>query len=200
MDVTPITTKIEADARHAAEALLSEARARIENMQERCDDMLRVQQRDARSQAAVDGDQLEQNLRRLGQLEGRKALLGMKRDLLDQSFDQAREQLQNLPPERMGALMMEQLVRYAKGTERVMAGAIKPAFYGEQFLQEANRRLEAQGKPGKLHDAGTRREGVCGLVLEADGNETQLTVESLLAEHRAGLEGEVATLLFKDLD
>jgi len=37
-------------------------------------------------------------------------------------------------------------------------------------------------------------------VLEADGNETQLTVESLLAEHRAGLEGEVATLLFKDLD
>jgi len=64
----------------------------------------------------------------------------------------------------------------------------------------ANKRLQEQGKPGQLQDAGTRREGVCGVVLEAEGNETQLTVESLLAEQRAGLEGEVAGLLFQDLD
>lgn len=200
MDVTPITNKIEQDARQTAEAMLAEARARIENLQERCDDTLRDQQREARQQANQEGVQLEQNLRRLGQLEDRKALLGMKRGLLDQSFDRAREQLQNLPPERLGALIMDQLVRWAKGTEKLIAGAVKPAFYGEAFIAEANKRLQEQGKPGRLQDAGTRREGVCGVVLEAEGNETQLTVESLLAEQRAGLEGEVAGLLFQDLD
>ncbi len=199
MDVHPLTAKIEENARNTAEGLLSEAYARITDLQATSDDTIDDLQRDAQKRAKADGDQLEQNLRRLGALEARKQLLSLKRGLIDESFDLALKQLHSLPTDKLRALFMEQLVRFAQGDETVYAGSVSGAFYDADFLKDANRLLKEAGKPGSLKDGGATRPNVCGLVLETAGTQSHLTAEAMVAQHRQSLEGDVAQVVCGDL-
>lgn len=199
MDVTPITATIEENAKQTADSYISEARARITNMQDNCGETVQAQQHEAVQQAQRDGDQLQQNLRRLGELDARMALLTIKRGLIDEAFDLARQQLESLPAQQLSDLILRQVVLYAKGDEQVVPGAVSGGFYGPAWLAKANEQLQAQGKPGTLTDAGGERPGVCGVVLVAPGSETHLTVDTLLTEQRAQLEGPVADILCSQL-
>ena len=195
MDVTPLSAKIEENARKITEGLLSEARARVVDIQSACDAQVDALQDETARQAKVDGDKLDENLRRLQALENRKNLLQIKRGLLDEAFSSALSLLRGLPKEEMRRLMLEQTVQAAQGDEQVAAGSINDDFYGPDFIAEANRLLTAAGKPGLLRDAGHKHEGVCGLVLQSPGTQTFCTMEMLLQEKRTGLEPEVAQLL-----
>lgn len=195
MDVHPLTVKIEENARNMAESLLSEARARITDLQEATDEDLQQMQQDAERQASEEGDRLEQNLRRLAALDSRKQLLERKHALIDEGFDAALQALHEQPTEKLRALFLQQVLQYAQGTEQVTAGAISDAFYDEAFLREANDALKQAGRPGELTDSGQRRPGVSGLVLTRPGSESLLTVETMLQQSRDALQGEVADLL-----
>ncbi len=199
MDVHPLAARIEQDAKTNAQTILSEARARMTDLQATSDDTIEDMQRDARKRAQVEGDTLEANMRRLGALEARKGLLAMKRQLIDESFDLALQQLHSLPAEQLRQLFMEQLVRYAQGEETVYPGSVSPAFFDPGFIQEANQRLTQSGRPGKLQAGKEPRPGVCGLVLTLAGTQTHLTTQAMMALHRPGLEGEVAQLVCEDL-
>lgn len=199
MDVHPLTARIAQDAKAHADSVLSEARARIVDLQSTSDDTIEKMQRDARRRAQADGDQLEQNMRRLGALEGRKQLLSMKRGLIDESFDLALKRLHAMPTDKLRALFMQQLVRFAQGDETVYAGAINDDFLDAGFLDEANALLKEAGKTGSLKDGGSRRPGVCGLVLETAGTQSHLTAEAMIDQHRQALEGDVAQIVCGDL-
>lgn len=199
MDVQPLTAKIEENARNTADGLLSEARARINDLQATSDAAIEQSQRDAGRRAHEDGETLEQNLRRLAALDGRKSLLQMKRELIDESFQLALKQLHDMPAQALRQLFMGQLSTHARGDETVYAGAISDGYYDATFLEEANQLLKKAGRPGNLRDGGERKPGLCGLVLETKGTQSQLTAEAMVAQHRHGLEGEVAQVVCGDL-
>jgi hypothetical protein len=138
-------------------------------------------------------------MRRLHALESRKSLLHLKRGLLDEGFDAALALLRGLPKDRMRQLMLDQLLQAAQGDEQVSAGSINDAFYGPEFLEEANRLLVTAGKPGQLRDAREKHPGICGLVLQGTGTQTFCTVETLMQERREKLEPEAADLLCRNL-
>ncbi len=199
MDVSPLSAKIEENARRIAEGFFSEARARVDDLQASADAQIEQLQAQAVRDAKAEGDKLEENLKRLHALESRKGLLRVKRGLLDEGFDAALALLRALPDEQMRQLMLDQLLQSAQGDEQVACGSINSGFYGPAFLEEANRLLIKAGKPGQLRDAGHRHEGVCGLVLQSLGTQTFCTVETLLQERREKLEPEAAALLCADL-
>lgn len=199
MDVRPLSAKIEENARRIAEGFFSEARARIDDIQASTDAQIEDLQAQTIRNAKLEGDRLEENMRRLHALESRKSLLHMKRGLLDEGFDGALALLRALPKDKMRQMMLDQLLQAAQGDERVSAGSINDAFYDMAFLEEANRLLVKAGKPGQLRDAGHRHEGVCGLVLQSPGVQTFCTVETLLQERREKLEPEAAALLCRSL-
>ncbi|NLD52356.1 MAG: hypothetical protein GX650_05625 [Clostridiales bacterium] len=199
MDVTPITQKIQENARLTAEGYLNEARARIADLQESTDTLIRKAQQQAQEDARRDGDAMEKNMRRLHELEMRKQLLQMKRGLLDEGFTQALEALRAQDSQKLRALFLYQTVQSAQGNEKLAVGAISPAFFDESFVKEANTLLEKSGRPAGLTDGGERREGVCGVILQGQGVETYCTLESLLDARRADLEPAVAGILGTEL-
>lgn len=199
MDVSPLSAKIEENARRIAEGFFSEARARVADLQASTDQQIEEQQAQAVKRARLEGDSLEENLKRLHALESRKSLLGIKRRLLDEGFNAALASLRALPADKMRQLMMGQLLDIARGDEQVAAGGINDSFFDASFLGEANSRLQAAGKPGTLRDAGGKQADVCGLVLQGPGTRTFCTVETLLQERRDALEAEVAQLLCQTL-
>lgn len=195
MDVSPLSAKIEENARRIAEGFFSEARARVDDLQASTDAQIEENQAQTIKNARVEGDKLEENLKRLHALESRKNLLKLKRGLLDEGFDAALELLRKLPKDRMRLLMLDQLVQAAQGDEQVASGSINDAFYDTGFLEEANRLLMKAGKPGQLRGAQQKFDGVCGLVLQGPGTQTFCTMETLLKERREKLEPEAADLL-----
>lgn len=198
MDVSPITERILKDARSTADSYLSEARARITNMQAATDSYVDESQRRAREAARQEGQALEQNLRRLAALEDRKALLALKHRLIAEGFDKAYEQLSLLPDEQLRKLFMERVLQVAEGHETLSAGAIRPGFF-QGFVAEANQRLAALGKPAKLSDSGQQRADELGVILASPGSEVHCTARMLLAEKRDSLEADVAAIVCKDL-
>lgn len=199
MDVKPLIETIEQNARQIADSYLSEARARVHDLQASCDADLDDLQDQAGREARLEGDRLEENLRRLGALEDRKALLSLKRQLIDEGFDAALEKLRALPAEQMRPLMKRLVLASAAGTEKLIAGAINPDFLTPAFVDELNAALRAAGKPGSLSDSGQRQPGACGLILAAEGSRTLCTMETLLLQRRQALEPEVAALLTQDM-
>ena len=195
MDVSPLSAKILENARRIAEGFLSEARARVNDLQAGTDMQIEEHQAQTIKNARMEGDRLEENLRRLHALENRKNQLKLKRGLLDEGFGAVLELLRKLPKDRMRLLMLDQLVQAAQGDEEVASGSINDAFYDTGFLEEANRLLVKAGKPGQLRAAQQKYAGVCGLVLQGSGTQTFCTMESLLQQRREKLEPEAADLL-----
>ncbi len=199
MDVKPLIQTIEQNAKQIAQSYLNEARARIQDLQESCDEDLDDLQSQTASDARQEGDRLEQNLKRLDALEGRKSLLALKRQLIDEGFDAALDSLRALPVDQMQQLMKRLVVDAAQGQERLTAGEINPAFLTPAFVDELNTALKAAGKPGELTDSGNKQPGACGLILEGQGSRTLCTVETMLSQQRQALEPEVAQLLTQGL-
>lgn len=199
MDVTPITQKIQENARLTAEGYLSEARARITDLQESADEIILAAQQQATEDARRDGEAMEKNMRRLHELDMRKHLLEMKRSLLDESFDQALAALRAQGKDKLRALFLQQVAQSAQGDEQLAVGAISPEFFDDSFVKDANALLQKGGKPAGLTDSGQRRKGVCGVILQGQGVETYCTLETLLDAQRADLEPAVAGILGAEL-
>lgn len=195
MDVHPLIAKIEENARVTADSLLSEARARVQDLQRSTDEELQRTQEESDKRARQDALKLEESLRRLQALNGRKDLLERKRGLISQAFDLALERLRAQPTQKLREYLMGQLVAGAAGIEEVTPGDVNPGFFDESFLKEANAALEKAGKPGRLRATGGTRPGVCGLILTLPGSESHLTMETLLLQKRESLEADVAGLL-----
>lgn len=192
----PILDVIHAEANEAAEKLILEARDRAATISERSNsriEALREQtMADAQREAALMGDRM----RRLSELEDRKALVAGKRVLIDKVFTQALSRLNALPVEQVSAIMLDLLVKHAAGDEGLAAGNVNGGFFTPAFLEKANERLSQEGKKGSFHALPEKIEGVCGLVLKGANSEMHCTFGALLEAQREGLETRVASILF----
>lgn len=192
----PILDVIHSEASEAAEKLILEARDRAATISERSSgriEALREQtMQDAQREAALMGDRM----RRLAELEDRKALVARKRELIDKVFSQALARLNALPDEQVSAIMMDLLARHASGNEGLAAGKINSGFFGPDFVENANTRFNHEGKKGSFHALPEKVDGVCGLVLKSANSEMHCTFDALLETQRESLETRVASILF----
>lgn len=196
LSAKPILELIQQDAREAADKLILEARDRAATISEQAS--LRVQQQldETTRQAQAEADLLEDRMRRLAMLEERKGLVAHKRGLIDQAFAQALDQLNALPDDQVAQVMGSLLDQFAQGTETLAAGAINDGFFTQAFVDAANGRLAARGKPGSLAMEPGRHPGVCGLILRSARTEMHCTFAALVETRRDALEARVASILF----
>jgi ribosomal protein L11 methylase PrmA len=196
MDAQAILTKIEQDAREAAEKVLSDAREKTRMMKLEAQAKMEAQQKTMLRQAEQDCVQMEERMLRMADLEDRKQLLKQKRDVIDQAFQKAKEALEQTEPARRRAFFLAQAVRFATGTETLIIGMDHADWFDESFLADANAALQASGKPGNLQLSTQRRKGCAGLILALNGAEVRITFEALVEEARTELEQSAAQTLF----
>ena len=138
-------------------------------------------------------DEREQRLASVAQLEARKMELAAKQEMLDRAFDQALEELCNLPEGEYVSLLANLAVKASSnGREAVILSKKDRTRYGKQVVTQANERL----KDGHLTLSEQTRNIKGGLIL-ADGDvEVNCTFETLVRLQRGTLEREVAKVLF----
>ncbi|MGI6725928.1 MAG: V-type ATP synthase subunit E [Christensenellales bacterium] len=196
LDTKPILGQIQADARQAADTLLSEARDRAAAISERSN--LRVQEmvEDTRAKALAEADLLEDRMLRLAGLEQRNLLVTAKRELIGRAFEQAIQTLNKAPKDQVTRVMGNLLVRYASGNETLIAGEINDAFFTQDFIRDINLRLSQSGRQGNLNAGEGREPGVCGVVLRGRNSRVNCTFAALMETRREEMESAVAGILF----
>ncbi len=186
-DALEAAKQTKADAEKRAGEIQSASRARVESMR---DEMVK--------QANEESEALAGRMRRMAELDLRKHLLQKKRAVIDEAFAAAQAELCKTPAAEARAFLLRQAAAAAQGVEALIIGENNMDWFDDAFTADLNAALDKAGKPAKVILAGERRAGVTGVILSHGGTEVYCTFEAMLEGVRAGLETEIAQILFND--
>ena len=189
-----IIAHIQADAEAQADAILAQA-------EETCAGIRQEYEKKAKEAYAekirvgvkANQDQLD-SMERLTKMEGRKAILALKQDMVSKSFDLAVEKLVNLPQEQYVELLGK-LAAQASVTkdEEVVLNARDRAAVGTAVVGAANEKLGG----GKLTLSDSCGDFKGGLILRRGNIEANCTAELLVDLCRGDLSAQLAKVLFE---
>ena len=188
-----IIAHIRADAGAKTDAILAEAEQRCASIREAWEQKAKdAYAEKIRVGVKANQDRLE-SLERLAKMEGRKAILAVKQDMVSESFDRAAELLVNLPEEQYVALLARLAAEGSvTGDEQIVLNARDRAAVGEKVVEAAN--LKLSGAKLTLSDETGDFKG--GLILRRGNIEVNCTAELLVELCRGDMASELAQVLF----
>ena len=196
MKADAITSRILDDARKEASQGLREAHDRVEKMRRENEETMAQKREQALAKAREDAIELRDRMLRMAELDQRKEYLGMKRQVMDDAFDQALLQMRGMQVDQARRFLSDLLADAAQGDEELIISKADEGVFDPEFLQKINARLAEMGKASSLKLSEERRELGGGVILRRGGMEVNLTYAAVLGEIRPSLEAEVAALLF----
>lgn len=198
LNADAIINRILEDARTQAAKILSDANQTVEKLRANNEQALEQKRGQALAQARSECVELRDRMLRMAELDQRKEMLAMKREVVDRAFDKALEDLRNMPGGQACAFMTQLLVEAAQGDELLVVDAENENVFDEKFVADVNAAMRAAGKAGGLRlSRQTRRMGG-GVVLSREGMEVNLTYPAVLSEIRPSMEAEIARMLFEE--
>lgn len=195
MNVNAITDKILEDAREQASRVLMEAQERAQQARARSDEKITRQRDLAMAEARRECVEVRDRMLRMAELDQKKELLAMKREMIDAAFEDAYARMLAMSPQEAQSYLTELMLSACQGDEQVIVGQSEQLI-DQAFLEQVNQRLKRQGKQGALKLAEERRGFRGGFVLRRQGLEMNCTYAAVLKEARPALEAEVAATLF----
>ena len=188
-----IIAHIQADAEAQADAILAQAEQNCASIRAAWDQKAKdAYAEKIRVGVKANQDRLD-SMERLAKMEGRKAILGVKQDLVAESFDRAAEQLVNLPEEQYVALLAKLAAEASvTGEEEIVLNARDRAAVGQKVVDAANAQLSG----GKLTLSAETGDFKGGLILRRGSIEANCTAELLVELRREDMAAELARVLF----
>lgn len=188
-DIQAILNQIQADAQQSREALLAAAREKAEDTRSQGRQLAAQEEErllaDARGQVKT----ILQRADSQAGIEERSTLLAARRQMVDQAFTLAMEQLRAMAPADKVKLYTTLATQNLEGSAQLILNAADAAQVGPQVV-------EAVGKE-KLTLCQTPGSFGGGLILRQGNIETNCTFEVLVGSIKEQLEPEVAALLFQ---
>ena len=188
-----IIAHIQADAEAQADAILAQAEQNCASIRAAWDQKAKdAYAEKIRVGVKANQDRLD-SMERLAKMEGRKAILGVKQDLVAESFDRAAEQLVNLPEEQYVALLAKLAAEASvTGEEEIVLNARDRATVGQKVVDAANAKLSG----GTLALSADPGDFKGGLILRRGSIEANCTAGLLLELRGDDMAAELARVLF----
>ena len=188
-----IIAHIGADAKTQADAILAQAEARCAEIREGYEQQAKQAYAERiRAGVKANQDRLD-SMERLAKMEGRKAVLALKQDMVAESFDRACDQLVNLPAAEYGAFLAKLAVKASvTHDEEVVLNARDRKALGDKVIEAANKALGG----GKLTLSKETGDFKGGLILRRGSIEANCTAELLVDLCREEMAAELAGVLF----
>ena len=195
MNAEAITSKILEDARAQAAAALGEAQRKADDLRRR--DEAAIEEKRQQSEAQVDRQAAEMRDRmlRMAELDQKKALLSVKRQVIDLAFADALERMAAMGAEQKREYIEKLLLASAQGGEELIPSAEDKALFDPAFMARLNAQLQKAGKAAVTLSSQDRPLGG-GFVLKQGGLEINCAFSAVLSQARSALEAEVAAVLF----
>ena len=188
-----IIAHIGADAKTQADAILAQAEAKCAGIREGYEQQAKQAYAERiRAGVKANQDRLD-SMERLAKMEGRKAILALKQDMVAESFDRACDQLVNLPTAEYGAFLAKLAVKASvTHDEEVVLNARDRKALGDKVIEAANKALGG----GKLTLSKETGDFKGGLILRRGSIEANCTAELLVDLCREEMAAELAGVLF----
>jgi V/A-type H+-transporting ATPase subunit E len=188
-----IIAHIGADAKAQADAILAQAEAKCAGIREGYEQQAKQAYAERiRAGVKANQDRLD-SMERLAKMEGRKAVLALKQDMVAESFDRACDQLVNLPAAEYGTFLAKLAVKASvTHDEEVVLNARDRKALGDKVIEAANKALGG----GKLTLSKETGDFKGGLILRRGSIEANCTAELLVDLCREEMAAELAGVLF----
>ena len=188
-----IIAHIGADAKAQADAILAQAEAKCAEIRESYEQQAKQAYAERiRAGVKANQDRLD-SMERLAKMEGRKAVLALKQDMVAESFDRACDQLVNLPAAEYGTFLAKLAVKASvTHDEEVVLNARDRKALGDKVIEAANKALGG-GKLTLSRETGNFKGG---LILRRGSIEANCTAELLVDLCREEMAAELAGVLF----
>lgn len=193
MSLAEIKTKIEADARAEAQAILDKARDQADRIRAEVDEQILKIEKTYGDRFAKEQPEILRRREIVAGLDVKKNELGVKQKAISNSFDGAVEQLKALPSEKAAAFFENLLSKAVQtGKETIFVGE-EEKLITKEWVAEYNQR-----KKTSLLLSEEPRDISGGLIL-ADGDiETNCSWDMLVRWIRDDIEADVVQRLFSD--
>lgn len=194
--INNLTSKIIEDANNTAKGLIEEAK----NMEKKfinekiakAEEEKKIMISKAEAEAKTRAERIISN----AQLQVRNMKLGVKGEVLDNTFNTTLEKLNQISKEEFFKFMKNSILSIdIDGDEEVILGDNNNIVTPE-FINELNNALIALGKKGELKLSSEKRDIQGGYILAKNGIEINNTFEALIMSLRDELEAEVINALF----
>ena len=195
MEAIQVVEKILADAKAEADKIKKEAEAKEAAEQATLTEQLDKYKKQTELLAKKAGEDEKSHILAAARMDVAKEYLAEKRKILNEVFEQARRQLQNLPDEQYHALIKKLLLDTLEtGDEEVVIDTNENRI-DHKFIKEVNREL-GPGYKGNLRLSDQRQSLGAGFILKRGKIKTNVSIEVLLDQARKELEIELAKELF----
>ncbi len=199
MSAEEVVEKILADAKAEAEKIKKQAEEAQTAEQEKLDEQLSEYRKQTDIIAQKASEDKKAHLLASARMDIGKQLLAEKRKILDEVFDQAREQLENLSDGQYRKLMSKLMLEAVEtGDEEVIIDKREKRI-DQKFIKDINQQLGSSRK-GNLKLSEDKDNLTSGFILKRGKIKNNVSIEVLLTQAREKLEIELAKELFGKLN
>jgi V/A-type H+-transporting ATPase subunit E len=194
-DAEQVVKKILADAKAEAEKIKEKAQEKETAEQAKLDEQLNAYKKQTDNIAQKAADDKKAHLLAAARMDIAKQLLAEKRKILDEVFEQARQQIGNLPDEQYRKLMTKLMLEAVEtGDEEIIVDKNERRI-DHKFIQSINQQLASPHK-GNLKLSEDKANIGGGFILKRGKIKNNVSVEVVLTQARKELEIELAKELF----
>ena len=196
------------EAEQVVEKILADAKAEADKIKKQADDQEAAEQAKLAEQldeykkqteilAQKAGEDEKSHILAAARMDIAKQFLAEKRKILDEVFEQARRQLQDLPDEEYRALIKKLILDAVETGDEEVVVDTNEGRIDQEFIKEINRELGPDYK-SDLRLSDQRQDLVAGFILKRGKIKTNVSIEVLLGQARKELEIELAKELFSE--
>lgn len=180
-----IIDRIISDAREAAAGTLAKAKARVDELNAASERRIAAAKEEAMSATALKADEQYARALNMANLEERKSLLSVKREVMDEAFTRALELLVKTSRPDKAKLFERILKENASKGDVILCLEQEAPVFSKAMLERCGVTLEV----GDIGASG-------GFIIKCAGGQIDCTYEALIANVREDMEPQVAELLF----
>ena len=197
MEAEQVVEKILADAKAEAEKIKKQAEDKVAAEQAKLDERLIGYKKQTETLAEKAGKDEKSHILAAARMDIAKQFLTEKRKILDEVFEQARRQTQNLPDEQYHELITKLMLEVVEtGDEEIVIDKNENRI-DKEFIKQVNHKLGPNHK-GNLRLSDEKQDLGGGFILRRGKIKTNVSIEVLLTQARKELEIELAKKLFEN--
>ena len=197
MEATQVVDKILADAKAEAQKIKKQTGAAEAAEQAKLNEQLDEYKKQTETLAKKAGEDEESHILAAARMDISKQLLAEKRKILDEVFEQARQQLQNLPEQDYRNLCNKLMLEAVETGDEEVVVDNKDNRINQDFIDQINQKLSSKGK-GELKLSEQKQDIGAGFILRRGKIKTNVSLDVLLEQARKELEIDLAKELFTD--
>lgn len=198
--VDKITERILADAERQAQENLAAANEEKNKLLHQTDERIRMRNQAALDSAKADAADLLKRSQAVCDLEIRKMQLAVKRQVLDETFADAKKALARISGEEYTLLLSRLLEECAlTGDGGVILSVQDSKIIGKpEFVKRAEKALREKGVDRSIKIEGTDDALDGGFRFVSGGMEINCSLDAVISQNRDALEAGVSRILFAD--